>query len=125
MPGGDGSMFEKISEHEERIIVLEKSDIEILKRVKEVESNYVNLENTILKGNQSQQDFFRDTLNKQWDLITERDKSKDAQREREHVLLVGKQGIAKGNWDNAWKIFGQAAGVGGILFVIIEFWLTK
>lgn len=56
MPGGgDGSMFEKINEHEERIIVIEKSDVEILRLVEKVEDNYVKLENIILKDNQAQQ----------------------------------------------------------------------
>lgn len=49
-----------VKNHVERIGILEK-------RIEKVENNYVNLENNILKGNQAQQEFFRDTLNKQWE----------------------------------------------------------
>ena len=45
-------MFDTVKDHGERIVVLEK-------RMENVENNYVQLENTILKGNQSQQDFFK------------------------------------------------------------------
>ncbi len=118
-------MYEKINNHEERIVVLEKTDVEILKRIKEVENNYVNLENTILKGNQSTQDFFRDLTNKQWDLITERDKSKDAERERAHQLAVGNQDIKKSNWERGWELLGKATLTGGFIYLLVEQFLMK
>ena len=125
MPGGDGSMFDTVKNHEERILVLEEADKKHEERLRVVESNYTNLENTILKGNQSTQDFFRDLSNKQWDLINERDKAKESERQREHERSIGKQQITKSNWDNGWKVFGQLAGAGGIIYVVIEFLITK
>lgn len=110
---GDGSMFDTVKDHGIRIEVLEQ-------RMEKVESNYINLENTILKGNQSTQDFFRDLSNKQWDLINERDKTKEAERQREHERSLGKQQLAKSNWDNAWKWLGQASIAGGVLYLVIE-----
>lgn len=123
--GGDGSMFDTVKNHEERILILEEADQKHEERLRVVESNYTNLENTILKGNQSTQEFFRDLSNKQWELIAERDKTKEVERQREHEISITKQQLAKSNWDNAWKTFGQLAGAGGIIFVIVEFWLSK
>ena len=113
-------MYDKLTDHEDRIIILEKSDVEILKRVKEVESNYMSLENTILKGNQQQQEFFSKTMDKQWDLITEKDASKETQRQREHEIAIANQAIKKSNSEKAWELAGKAILSGGVLYLIIE-----
>lgn len=124
MPGGDGSMFETVKNHEERILILEEADQKHEERLRVVESNYTNLENTILKGNQSQQDFFRDTMNKQWDLITERDKTKEATAQRDHEITVSNQDIKKTNSERAWEFAGKLTALllssGSILYVILE-----
>lgn len=124
MPGGDGSMFDTVKNHEERILILEEADQKHEERLRVVESNYTNLENTILKGNQSQQDFFRDTMNKQWDLITERDKTKEATAQRDHEITVSNQDIKKTNSERAWEFAGKLTALllssGSILYVILE-----
>lgn len=113
-------MYDKINDHEERIIVLEKTDIELIKQVKEIQQNYVNLENTILKGNQTTQDVFRDTIDKQWQLITERDKAKEAGASREHELAVTTQEFKKSNMEKRWEWMGKITVAGGVLYLVIE-----
>ncbi|PUB12216.1 hypothetical protein C8K15_11021 [Paenisporosarcina sp. OV554] len=89
--------FEKVKNHEERILILEENDLKHEERIRTVEGNYTNLENTILKSHQSHQDFFRDTLSKQWDLIKARDESKDNDRKRGHEIALTDQEIKKTN----------------------------
>lgn len=117
---GEGSMYEKISNHEERIIVLEKTDVELIKQIKEIQHNYVNLENTILKGNQATQDVFRDTIDKQWQLISERDKVKEESSKRQHELAVSTQEFKKTNMEKRWEWMGKITVAGGVLYLVIE-----
>lgn len=119
---GDGSMFETVKNHEERILVLEEADKKHEERLRAVESNYTNLENTILKSSQSQIDFFRDTMSKQWDLINARDQSKDAERQRTHEIAVTNQAIKKSNSEKAWELAGKLTMAGGIAYLIFEKW---
>lgn len=117
---GEGSMFDTVKNHEERILILEEADQKHEERLRVVESNYTNLENTILKGNQSQQDFFRDTMNKQWDLITERDKAKEATAQRDHEITVSNQEIKRSNSERAWEFAGKLTMAGGVLYLVVE-----
>lgn len=118
--GGNSSMFETVQNHEERISILEETDKRHEERLRTVESNYTNLENTILKSSQSQQDFFRDTMNKQWDLINARDQSKDLERQQAHELAVTNQAIKKTSVEKAWEFAGKLTVGGGILYLLLE-----
>lgn len=120
MPEGGNSMFDTVQNHEERITSLEETDKRHEERIRVVESNYTNLENTILKSSQSQQDFFRDTMSKQWDLITARDMSKDIERQQSHEIAVTNQSIKKTNVEKAWEFAGKTTVAGGILYLLIE-----
>lgn len=127
MPEGGNSMFETVKgqgetliNHEERIGALEETDKRHEERIRVVESNYTNLENTILKSSQSQQDFFRDTMSKQWDLITARDVSKDIERQQSHEIAVTNQDIKKTSVEKAWEFAGKLTVGGGILYLLVE-----
>ena len=120
MPEGVTSMYEtvkdqgeKLDNHEERITLLEETDRKHEERLQVVESNYTKLENTILKSSQSQQEFFRDTMNKQWELINARDISKDAERQRGHELK-------KTNVEKGWEFAGKLTVAGGVLYLALD-----
>lgn len=118
--GGGGSMFEKLNNHEERIIILEKTDVELIKQIKDIQNNYVTLENTILKGNQTTQEVFRDTIDKQWQLITERDKVKEESSKRQHELAISNHEYKKSNMEKKWEWLGKIGVAGGVLYLVIE-----
>lgn len=115
---GETSMFDTVKDHGERIVILEK-------RIENVENNYINLENTILKGNQSQQDFFRDTMKNQWELIKERDNTKEETAKRQHELLIGKQAMTASNWSKVWEFSGKLFTAGGVGYLIFEAFFNK
>lgn len=124
MPEGGNSMFDTVKDHEERILVLEETDRKHEERLEKVESNYTKLENTILKSSQSQQDFFRDTMSKQWELIKARDDSKDNEYQRSHEIALANQAIKKSNTEKAWEFAGKITMAGGILYLVIEKWFV-
>lgn len=113
MTTGDGSMFEKITNHEERIINLEEADKRHEERLRAIENNYTNLENTILKGNRDTQAFFQDLLNKQWELISSKGKYDDAQSQRDYDLR-------KTKIERYSEMLLKFAGAGGILYILIQ-----
>ena len=117
--------FEKVKNHEERILVLEESDIKHEERLRIVETNYTNLENTILKSHQSQQDFFRDTLKNQFELLKARDESKDNDRKRAHEIALTDQEIKKTNLERAWEFAGKSTIAGGFLYLILDKWFLQ
>ncbi|MEK3975495.1 hypothetical protein [Psychrobacillus sp. FSL K6-1267] len=104
---------EKLDNHEERITLLEETDRKHEERLQVVESNYTKLENTILKSSQAQQEFFRDTMNKQWELINARDISKDAERQRGHELR-------KTNVEKGWEFAGKLTVAGGVIYLALD-----
>lgn len=118
-------MFDTVKNHEERILILEETDKKHEERLRAVESNYTNLENTILKSSQSQIDFFRDTMSKQWDLINARDQSKDAERQQAHEIAVANQAIKKTNTEKAWELAGKLTVGGSILYLLLEKFLIQ
>ena len=117
--------FEKVRNHEERILVLEEADVKHEERLRIVETNYTNLENTILKSHQSQQDFFRDTLKNQFELLKARDESKDNERKRAHEIALTDQEIKKTNWEKAWEFAGKSTIAGGFLYLILDKWFLS
>ncbi len=122
MPSSANSMFETVKNHEERILVLEEADVKHEERLRIVETNYTNLENTILKSHQSQQDFFRDTLKNNFELLKARDESKDNDRKRAHEIALADQEIKKSNWERAWEFAGKSTIAGGFLYLILDKW---
>ena len=117
--------FEKVRNHEERILVLEEADVKHEERLRIVETNYTNLENTILKSHQSQQDFFRDTLKNQFELLKARDESKDNDRKRAHEIALTDQEIKKTNLERAWEFAGKSTIAGGFLYLILDKWFLQ
>lgn len=118
--GGGTSMFETVKDHEERIQTLEDNDKRHEEQLSAIKSNHTNLENTILKSNQSQQDFFRDTMSKQWELIKARDNSKEAESKRVHELNLSTHALKKSNSERAWEFVGKLIMAGGIIYLIVE-----
>ena len=127
-------MYDKITNLEDEVTVIKK-DVDVLKTghqehaerldlnektMNETKFVVTNLENTILKGNQSTQEFFRDLTNKQWDLITARDISKEKERNQAHQIAVTNQEIKKSNWAMAWEWLGKTSIAGGILYLVID-----
>lgn len=122
MTGTPNSMFETVKNHEDRITSLEEADVKHEERLRIVETNYTNLENTILKSHQSQQDFFRDTLKNQFELLKARDESKDNDRKRAHEIALTNQEIKKSNLERAWEFAGKSTIAGGFLYLIADKW---
>ena len=120
MPRGEGSMFDTVKNHEERILILEETDRQHAERLKTVEANYTNLENTILKSSQSQNDFFRDTLRSQFELLKSRDEIKDKDLQRSHEIILGNQAIKKSNVEKAWEFAGKLTVGGSILYLLLD-----
>jgi hypothetical protein len=113
MTMGDGSMFEKLTEHEGRIVNLEEKDEKHEERLRAIELNYTNLENTILKENRDTRQFFQDTMNKQWDLISGKNKYEDAQNNREYDLK-------KTRIERYSEMILKFAGAGGIVYLVVQ-----
>lgn len=139
--GGDPSMFETVKKHGELIEAHEQSINELKDNYRKLEENdkkqtekldslfdqmnnlvqqNTKLESTILKSSQSQQDFFRDTMNKQWELIKARDDSKEAERKRIHEKNLLEQDLKKFNAEKRWDLVGKLIVSGGIFYLIIE-----
>lgn len=113
-------MFDTVKNHEERILILEETDRQHAERLKTVEANYTNLENTILKSSQSQNDFFRDTLRSQFELLKSRDEIKDKDLQRSHEIILGNQAIKKSNVEKAWEFAGKLTVGGSILYLLLD-----
>lgn len=78
------------------------------------------IESTILKSSQTQQEVFRETMSKQWDLIKARDNSKEAERMRVHEINLSEQALKKSKSEKRWELLGKGIASGGIIFLIIE-----
>lgn len=118
---------ESIKELKDNYFKLEENDKKQTEKL-DLLSNQMNnlvqqntkLESTILKSSQSQQDFFRDTMNKQWDLIKARDESKESERKRVHELNLSEQALKKTNAEKRWEFVGKLFLSGSIIYLIIE-----
>ncbi|MFL0584733.1 hypothetical protein ACH0B6_19365 [Solibacillus silvestris] len=78
------------------------------------------LKATILQSSQSQQEFVRDTLTNQWELLKARDENKEADRKRTHEITLAEQALKKSNADKKWELLGKLMVSGGIVYLIIE-----
>lgn len=110
---GDGSMFDTVKLHGEEIEQLKLADTRHDERLRAIEHNYTNLENTILKGNRDTQSFFQDLLGKQWELISAKGKYDDAQSQRDYDLR-------KTKIERYSEMILKFAGAGGILYLVIQ-----
>ena len=82
------------------------------------------IESTILKSSQTQQEVFRETMSKQWDLIKARDESKESERSRIHEINLSKQALKKSNSEKGWELVGKLIMAGGLIYLIVERLLT-
>ena len=78
------------------------------------------LKATILQSSQSQQEFVRDTLTNQWELLKARDESKEADRKRTHEITLAEQALKKSNAEKKWELLGKLVVSGGIVYLLIE-----
>lgn len=150
--GGGPSMFETVKKHGEIIDTHEQIIEAHEKSIEELKSSYSKLEendkkqtekldllagqmsnlviqnseikSTILQSGQSQQDFVRDTLKNQWELIKARDESKESERNRTHEIKLSEQALKKNNNEKGWDLVGKLVMAGGLLYLIVERLLT-
>ncbi|KGR86395.1 hypothetical protein [Lysinibacillus odysseyi] len=146
--GGDPSMFETVKKHGEAIDTHEQIIEAHEKSIDELKTNFRKLEendkkqtekldllssqmsnvvlqntelkSTILQSSQTQQEFFRDTMSKQWELIKARDDSKEADRKRVHEISLSEHALKKSNAEKRWELLGKVVVSGGIFYLIIE-----
>lgn len=104
---------ERLNQQDERIIQLEKYDKDKHERLKKVEANYENLQNTIVSENKEMRLFFLSNMDKQWDLI----KSRDEQR-LENLRM--KHDLSKTKVERWSDILFKLIGSGSILYVLIQ-----
>ena len=97
----------------ERLTAMEKKDEENEKRLKDVEQNYVKLENTILTENKETRKFFQSNMDKLWDLTKSRDEQKHEGRKMKHEL-------AKTKLEKWSDVIFKVASSGGILYLIAQ-----
>ncbi|KZR58987.1 hypothetical protein [Pseudobacillus badius] len=102
-----------LENHEQRIKVLELSDIDKERRINNIEKNYAHLETTILQENRDTRQFFQSTMDKQWDLIKSMGALNDKERDRQHE-------IKKTKLERHTELFLKVGGAGGILYLIIQ-----
>lgn len=129
---GDGSMYKKIEniderldEHGNRIKKLEKSDVEKSENIRlletqftSIKTDFTNLENTIWKTAQSTQDLFSTQNSQQWELIKAMTDSTDKDRQRKHDLNKSKTELF-------WEWLGKVTVGGGIFIVALELLFGK
>lgn len=123
-------MYEKLSQHDERIGVLELS-VEKLKstdemteeilvkqeqRIIKIESNYINLENTIMKENRDTREAMQSQTDRQWGFIEQMTGIKESESQRSHDFKMHK-------FNNLTGIFLKLAGAGGIIYLFLQDWL--
>ena len=127
----NGSMFETVNahtetleEHDERILLLEKSDKEKLdsigtltQKFADISTNFTRVENTILKSAQTTQDLMSTQNTQQWELIKVLNAGNQEERVRKHE-------ITKTKLEKFWEYAGKATALllssGSILYVILE-----
>lgn len=97
----------------QRLLAVEKKDEEHEKRLKDVEQNYVKLENTILTENKETRTFFQSNMDKLWDLTKQRDEHKHEGRKMKHEL-------AKTKLEKWSDVIFKIASSGGILYLIVQ-----
>ncbi|MEQ6856056.1 hypothetical protein AAHH17_16370 [Lysinibacillus capsici] len=103
----------RLEEHEHRIRILEESDADKERRLRNIESSFTHLETTILQENRDTRQFFQSTMDKQWDLIKSMGALNDKERDRQHE-------IRKTKLERHTELFLKVGGAGGILYLIIQ-----
>ena len=115
---------ETLEEHDERILLLEKSDKEKLdsigtltQKFTDISNDFTRVENTILKSAQTTQDLMSTQNTQQWDLIKVLNAGNQEERVRKHELTKTK---LEKFWEYAGKITLALVGSGGFLYVLLE-----
>lgn len=134
-------MYEKLTEHDERILELEtakdaqlkeilalkKNDEKQDKEILELKNNYVTLENTIMKENRETRISYQLQTDRQWQFIERvtgykeseaerKQESAEAEAQRKHDLKVQKYNHVAG-------FLLKVSTVGGIAYLLIQDWL--
>lgn len=150
--GGGPSMFETVKKHGELIESHEQIIEAHEKSIEELKSSYSKLEendkrqtekldmlagqmsnlviqntelkSTVLQASQTQQEVFRDTMSKQWDLIKARDESKESERKRVHEINLSEQALKKSNSEKGWDLVGKLVMAGGLIYLLFERFIT-
>lgn len=107
-----------LDDHENRLVKLEKSDLEKELRIQKIEDNYLRLENTIMAESRETRDILREGMNKQWELIKSRDDKFAAEAERQHILK-------KTRIERNSEILLRLLTAGGIIYLLMESLFTK
>lgn len=110
----EGSNFEvTLNDHEDRIVKLEKSDIEKELRIKRIEDNYIRLENTIMTENRETRDILREGMRNQWELIKSRDEKKELESVRNHDFR-------KTKFEKRTELIVKILTIGGVGYLLIQ-----
>lgn len=103
----------KIQDHEKRIVHLESSEKEVRGRLTNLERDIHQLETTIVNENRETRLVLQSTMDRQWDLIKQRDEVADRDKERAHE-------IQKTKLERHTEVFLKIGGAGGILYLFIQ-----
>jgi predicted phage-related endonuclease len=104
---------DRLNQHSERLTQLEKWDEDKHRRLKEIEQNYVKLENTIVTENKEMRLFFQSNMDKQWDLIKSRDEQRHDSRRMRYEL--DKTKVER--WSD---IIFKLVGAGGLFYLVVQ-----
>lgn len=102
-----------LGNHEDRIVKLEKNDIEKEIRLQKVEDSYLRLENTIMTENRETREILRESMQKQWDLIKTRDDKKDAENARDYEFR-------KSRLERQTELLIKIMTIGGVGYLILQ-----
>lgn len=111
------SSYSKLEENDKK--QTEKLDL-LSGQMSNIVIQNTELKSTILQSSQSQQDFVRDTMKNQWELIKARDTNKEAERMRVHEINLSEHALKKSKSEKRWELVGKGIASGGIIFLIIE-----
>lgn len=126
-------MYEQLKNQEERIVNLEGATIDNTESIKKLleteskqeeriakmESNYINLENTIMKENRETRQSYQSQTDRQWEFIEQMTGVKESESKRSHEFKMHRTSQITG-------IILKVVGGGGIIYLLVQdFILTK
>lgn len=123
-------MYEQLKAHDERIVNLESATLDHAdsikklletetkqeERIAKMESNYINLENTIMKENRETRQSYQAQTDRQWEFIEQVTGFKESESKRKHEFKMHRANQVAG-------ILLKVLGGGGILYLLVQDWL--
>lgn len=113
MTNTDNKVNNILENHEDRIVQLEKNDLEKELRIKRIEDNYIRLENTIMTENRETRDILREGMRNQWELIKSRDEKKELESVRDYDFK-------KTKFEKRTELLVKILTIGGVGYLLIQ-----